>query len=190
MMDVYDVIMARRTIRKFRQDPVGRKTLEKIIDAARMAPTGKNGQPLSYGIISDRTLCNTIFPHTAWAAYLNGTYTPSETERPTAYIAVFTDVENKSSSDVAAGAAVENMLIMAQAEGIGSCWLGSVNREKVMAILGSPKNKHLLYLVALGYPSESPVAAPYKGDVKYYLDENKVLNVPKKSFKEVVIVDR
>ena len=188
-MNVYDVIMARRTIRKFRQDPIDRKILVKLIDAARMAPTGRNGQPLSYGIIANKELCNKVFPFTAWAAYLNGTYTPSESERPVAYIAVFTDEGNKSSSDTAAGAAVENILIMAQAEGLGSCWLGSVQRDKVMELIGSPKEKHLLYLVALGYPSESPVAAPFKGDVKYDLDEHNGLNVAKKSFTDVVIVD-
>ena len=189
-MNVYDIIMARRTIRKFRQEPVERKILEKLIDAARMAPTGKNSQPLSYGIIADRELCRKIFPHTAWAAYLNGAYTPSESESPVAYIAIFTDEENRNSSETAAGAAVENILILAQAEGLGSCWLGSVNREKVMEILGPPDKKHLLYLVALGYPSESPVAVPYKGDVKYYLDERNVINVPKKSRLDVVIIDR
>jgi nitroreductase len=189
-MNVYDVIMSRRTIRKFKQKPVSRDTLVKIVDAARMAPTGRNSQPLSFGIIAEKELCGKIFPLTGWAAYLNGTYTPSESERPTAYIAVFTDVENKTTSETAAGAAVENMLIMAQAEGVGSCWLGSVNREKVLELLGSPKNKWMLYLVALGLPAESPVASPFKGDIKYFLDDNKVINVPKKSFKDVVIIDK
>ena len=189
-MNVYDVIMARRTIRKFKQEPVKRDLLVKLIDAGRMAPTGKNIQPLSFAIISDKELCARVFPFTAWAGYLNGTYTPSESESPTAYIGIFTDEENKTSSETAAGAAVENILILAQAEGLGSCWLGAINREKIMEVLGSPKNKHLLYLVALGYPAESPVADVYKGDVKYYLDDNKTLHVPKKSFKDVVIIDR
>ena len=189
-MSVYDVIMARRTIRKFKQSPVPRDLLVKLIDAARMAPTGANRQPLSFAIITDAQLREKIFPFTGWAAYFRGTYTPSEQERPAAYIGVFTGEENKISSETAAGAMIENMLILAQAEGLGSCWLGSVNREKITEILDSPKDKHLLYLVALGYPAESPVAAPFTGDVKYYLDDNKVLHVPKKSFKDVVIIDR
>ena len=189
-MNVYDLIMTRRTIRKFRQEPIARDLMVKLIDAARMAPTGANRQPLSFAIITDKELCGKIFPFTGWARYLNGTYTPSESERPTAYIAIFTGMENKDSSETDAGSAIENILLLAHAEGLGCCWLGSINREKIMELLGSPKDKHLLYLVALGYPAESPVAAPFDNDIKYYLDEKKVLHVPKKSFKDVVIIDR
>ena len=188
-MNVYEIIMTRRTIRKFKQEPIGRGLLKKIIDAARMAPTGSNRQPLSFAIITDKELCNKIFPLTKWAGYLQGAYTPSESERPTAYIAVFTELENKDSSETAAGAAVENMLIFAHSEGIGCCWMGAIDRERIPEILGSPKNKYLLYLVALGYPAESPVAAPYTDDVKYYLDEQNVLHVPKKSLDDVLIID-
>ena len=188
-MNIYDTIMTRRTIRKFKQEPIARDLLKKLIDAARMAPTGANRQPLSFAIVTDKELCNKIFPLTSWAGYLKGTYTPSESERPTAYIAVFTDTENKDSSETAAGAAVENILILAHSEGIGSCWMGAINREKIPEIIGSPKDKYLLYIVALGYPAESPVPAPYTDDVKYYLDKQNVLHVPKKSIDDVLIIN-
>ena len=189
-MNVYDLIMTRRTIRKFTQKPIERDLMVKLIDAARMAPTAANAQPLSFGIITEKGLCDQIFPLLGWARYLNGTYTPTESERPTAYIAVFIDGEKSNFTETAAGSAVENLLLMAHSQGLGSCWLGAVDRVKVLELLGTPENKQLLYIIALGYPSESPGVVDYTDDIKYYLDEQKVLQVPKKTFKDVVSIDR
>ncbi|MCL2833950.1 MAG: nitroreductase family protein [Treponema sp.] len=190
MQNIYDIIMARRTVRKFRQDPVKKEILLRLMDAARMAPTGSNKQPLSFGIITDKQLCAQIFPNVGWAGYLKGTYTPAESERPTAYICVFADEENKGPAETAAGAAIENILILAQAEGLGCCWMGAINRDKIKEIVQAPREKYLLYLIALGYPAESPKAVQYSGDVKYFLDDSKILNVPKKSIKDVLILDK
>jgi len=79
------------------------------------------------------------------------------------------------------GAAFLSMSLAAQGIGLGTCWLGAFRKEEVAKILMVPNDRELLYLMAIGYPDETPVSEDIRGDesVKYYLDENDVLHVPK-----------
>ena len=86
-MSVYELILKRRTIRKFEQRPVETEKIVKMINAARIAPSAANMQPLKYIAVTSSDLCNKVFPLTKYAGYLeNGT--PKEGERPMAYIVV------------------------------------------------------------------------------------------------------
>jgi len=94
-MKVYDVIISRRTIRRFQQKPVNKETLRKCVNAARLAPSAANLQPLEYCIVTEKTLCAQVFEALHWAAYLQPKWTPHEKERPTAYIIVLVkDTQN------------------------------------------------------------------------------------------------
>jgi nitroreductase len=74
--------------------------------------------------------------------------------------------------------------------GIGSCWIGSLNRPVLREILQSPENLKILYAVALGYPAQQSKAVDYCGSFNYYLDENQTVNVPKLSLETVLIDER
>ena len=80
-----------------------------------------------------------------------------------------------------AGAAIQSIEFAAWERGIGCCWLGSFVPDQVAALVDFPDPERLIYLVALGYPAESPVSEdiPAAGDPKYYLDGQDVLHVPK-----------
>ena len=58
---VYEAILSRRTIRRFKQKPVDVKLLKKFVNAARVAPSAANLQPLEYFIISEKKLCARVF---------------------------------------------------------------------------------------------------------------------------------
>ncbi len=185
-MKVYDAIMSRRTIRKFAQDKIEDSTLLKLVDCARMAAYGANLQPLKFAVINDERT-DSIFPLTKWAGYIPG-YKMEDNERPTAYIALLGDKEIKSNDmGVDAGAAATNIMLAAQELGIGTCWLGSINRGKIKDMLKISERYELLYLIALGYPAQESVAYISDETVKYHIDENGVVNVPKKSIEEVLL---
>lgn len=77
--------------------------------------------------------------------------------------------------------------MVAYDEGVGSCILGAVNREKLREILKIPDHLDIVLVVALGYPAENPVVDKVKnGDIKYWLDNNNVLHVPKRKLKDMV----
>ncbi len=189
-MKVSDALKTRRTIRKFNQAPLPKEDVLELVEYARLCAYPANLQPLKFAIIQSAELCGKIFPNTKWAGYLpDGT--PKENERPTAYIAVLGDKTIKDSFEVEAGAAVTSMMLGAFEKGIASCWIGALTREPIMDILALDKEHFsLLYLLALGYPAQESEACEFSGSIKYFEDENKKINVPKRSFDEILIFDK
>lgn len=188
-METYEAITKRRTIRKFTQDKIKKDDLIKLVDCARLAAYGANSQPLKFKIIDDSKTLDEIFPSTKWAAMLSDG-TPKENERPTAYIAVLGDMNLKASGmfEAEAGAAVTNMMLAAVEMGLGSCWLGAINREEIKKVLNLPEHLNVVYLLALGYPAQSSRAVDMKdGDTKYFLDDTNTVNVPKRTLDEVLV---
>jgi nitroreductase len=88
------------------------------------------------------------------------------------------------------GAAMENMILAAKDAGLGSCWLLSVEREKLAQILNIPEQYRIDCVLALGYPAESPVAEEFKESIKYWQDEKGVLHVPKRPLRSVLRLNR
>lgn len=186
-MEVYEAIKKRRTIRRFKQDPIPAAVLEKLVEAGRLAPSGGNLQPWEFIIVSEKEMVDRVFPTLAWAGYLAPHGTPPEGRRPVAYIVVLQDKKIKAftpSADLAA--AIENIILLGVAEGLGSCWIGSIQREKLAEILAIPDQYHIDSVVALGYPDEKSVVEEYQGDIKYWKDAEGLMHVPKKSLKEIL----
>lgn len=188
-MKVYDAIMARRTIRKFTTEAVSATVLEKLIDCARVAAYGANMQPLKFKIAAEKSLTNKMFACIKWAGYLSDG-APKDGERPPAYIAILGDTTLKPNKmfETEAGAAATTMMLAAVEEGLGTCWLGAIDRERLHKLLELPTHLQVVYLLAVGYPAqESHITDMQGGDVKYYLDEQGVLHVPKRSLDEILI---
>ena len=187
-MDVKTALLERRTIRKFTQQPVPKQDLVDLIDYARLAAYPGNNQSLRFAIIDNKPMVDLVFENTKWAGYL-ADGTPKFNERPTAFIAILGDNSIKKTFEVEAGAAVTSMMLGAYEKGIATCWIGSLNRTEVMKILGISKEDYsLVYVLALGYPAQKSRACEMKdGDIKYFLDEENILNVPKRSLEEIII---
>ena len=189
-MNVYEAAVNRRTIRRFKQDRIPTEVLERMVNAARLAPSGANLQPCEYVIVIDPGTVERLFPCFKWATYIAPSGDPPEGERPTAYIVVLLNREVRETGGTHdAAAAIENMLLVAYEEGIGSCWLGSVDREKVKMILSIPANCEIDSVVALGYPNERPVLEEAQGSIRYWKGEKGVLHVPKRRLKDITLLN-
>ena len=185
---VYKAIVSRRSIRQFRQRPLAGAILRKLINAARLAPSAANLQPLEFIIIIDKDIGAKIFPCLKWAGYISPYGTPQPGKRPVAYIAVLVN-EHRARPEYAdydVGAAAENILLAARGEGIGSCWLQAINRDKIKKILSISGDYRLDSIICLGYPAESPTIEQCKGSVKYWKDKAGTLHVPKRSVNQVI----
>lgn len=176
-----------RTYFEEAHDPIPGATLERLVNAARLAPSGANLQPLEFIIVDDRSLVDQIFPCLKWAAYIAPRGDPPEGKRPVAYIVVLVNTRIKSSGyEHDSGAAIENLILTALEEGIGSCWLGSIDRKTVKRILRIPDHYLIDSIVALGYPDEGPIMEEAEGDIKYWLDEEGRLHVPKRGLSKIM----
>jgi len=191
MQTVLEAIHGRRSIRRFTDRPIEKQAIEAMLEAARLSPTGRNRQPLAFGVALSRPLCEKIFPHTAWAGSIpDGSAGPTEKTQPTAYIALLVDKTVADSADTDAGAAAMSILLMAQAQGIATCWLGSVDREKVLALMGIDGARYAMHtLIALGYPAmrSRAVASGPDGSLAYYLEDPDGLCVPKRAATDVFL---
>lgn len=190
-MDIRQVIKTRRTIRLFKQEPLLDELLVELAEAGRCAPSGANLQPLEYIIVSDTEQLASVFAQLAWAGYIKPKRTPPADLRPVAYIIVLVNTEICSDGSVDAAAAIENILLAAWGQGIGSCWIGSVKRRNLRKVLDLPENYIIDSVIALGYPAEQPVMEDCKDEsIKYYLDETDHLHVPKRPLKAITHLNK
>lgn len=185
-MDVVELIKSRRSIRRFRQEAIDRDTLLELVETGRCAPAGANIQSLEYIIIDDPAMAGLAFEQLAWAGHVTPNRNPAEGQEPVGYIVVLIDTAIKKAAGADAAAAIENILLAAKSMGIGSCWLGSIDREKIRSILSIPENYKIDSIIALGFPAEEPIMEDCAGDdTRYYLDDNDVLHVPKRPLKKI-----
>lgn len=162
--------------------------MTKLIDAARVCPSAANLQPLRYKIVRDPQDCAALFPHLRWAGYLpDGT--PKAGQEPTAYIVIAQDlICRKADASIDAGASAMAITLCAQELGIGSCWIGSFSRDAVKSLCGLTDDMQILLIIALGYPDqESKPVCVTDGNIRYYLDDEETLCVPKRDIHDVIL---
>lgn len=188
---IYSVITSRRTVRQFSPRPVSDELLENMVNAARLAPSAANMQPLEFVVVSDEDIRKKIFPCLKWAAYIAPEGNPRPGQEPRAYIVTLVNEDiKKKGFEWDAGAAIENMILTAWAEGVASCWLLSVDRDEVRKIMKIPETYHIDSVLALGYPEEEPVAEDVSDSIKYYKDADGRLNVPKRPLEKIMHINR
>jgi len=154
-MDVFEAIKGRRSVRRYKPDSVPDELLERILDAARWAPSGGNIQPWKFIVIKDKNLLELV--RKVSPGYLG--------EAPLA-ILVCSDKEREyriggkmgrdylSVSDCSM--AVENMVLTAYALGLGTCIVKSFSHIAVKEILEIPEGIEPELLVVIGYPAQKP----------------------------------
>ena len=185
-----ELITKSRSIRRFEQNhKIKLKTLEELVDLARLSPSGANMQPLKYILSADADKNARIFKHLAWAGYLTEWPGPVEGERPSGYIIILLDTEIVKKIDCDHGIAAQSILLGAAEKGLGGCIIGSVLREKLRAELGFPAQYEILLVIALGEPVEEVFLEKVQepGNIRYWRDKEKRHHVPKRDLKDIIL---
>ncbi|MEM7817031.1 MAG: nitroreductase family protein [Candidatus Aenigmatarchaeota archaeon] len=188
---LYNLIIKRRSIRLFKQKEVPYPLIIKLVNSARLAPSAANSQFLEYLVINKKNLRDLVFPHLHWASYVAPKRNPSLNQRPTLYILILINKEkslNPNLRDI--GAAAENILLSLENFGLGGCWLQNIEKEALVNILKIPKNYELDSIIACGYPLESPKLEISSTNIKYWIDKNNRLHVPKRPLREILHYNR
>ena len=184
--DVYHALTIRRSIRRFQQKSVSFDLLKRCVEAARLAPSAANLQPLEFIIVTDECLCKGVFAALHWAAYIKPTWAPSADERPMAYIIIL--VHDKASpwyirdASFAAG----NIVHVAESAGLGSCILCKIDKEHIRKLFSISSEMVIDSVIALGYKAEQPVVEDLTESVEYYRDDSQVLHVPKRKLEDIL----
>jgi nitroreductase len=185
-----DLVTQNRSCRCFDEaHTIERKTLESLVDLARLSPSAANLQPLKYILSCDPQTNAQIFPHLAWAGYLKDWPGPAEGERPAAYIVILGDTRITRNFGCDHGIAAQTILLGATEQGLAGCMIGLVAREKLRADLDIPAPYEILLVIALGRRREQAVIEQTSDpqDIKYWRDNEGVHHVPKRSLDELII---
>ena len=189
-MSLWECIQTRRSIRSFTQAPVAREILLSMLDAARLAPSGANLLPLKYALITDEQTRAQLYPYIHYAGYLPN-FNPTPEQCPTAFIAVLadTDIRPAQACECDAGLSMMSMCLVARDRGLDTVILGAIDREVIAKQLSLSENLSPLYLLGVGYAAQHSVTVPFSDSVKYTMDGEGTVSVPKRSLKEILVED-
>ena len=148
-MDILEVIKARRSIRKYKADPVSEEEINKILEAGRWAPSADNSQPWGFIVLRNQEVREKLADILTWGSFLS--------QAPLGI--VVTVNPGASSHHVEDGAAAtQNMLLEAHSLGLGACWIAIYGEEyeaSAKKILSVPGNERLVCAIAIGHPAET-----------------------------------
>jgi nitroreductase len=169
-MSVLEAIKTRRSVRSFLKKPVDDEDLVKILDAARLAPSGGNLQRWRFVCVKDPQVlrmvknCSPGFYGDAAAAIIIGVEASGDAFNRASY--------SNSVWILDVGFAAENILLAAHALGLGGCAIASFNEGAIKKVINAPSNWIPLLVVSLGYPEKiPPTPSKKKLSELVYLDE-------------------
>lgn len=142
-MDVFEAIQKRHSVRAYESTPVSKEILEKILEAARLAPSAGNIQPWHFVVVTDAEK-RVKLAKIPFAGFLR--------EAPVVIVGCGNHKASPRWFMVDVAIAMQNMVLAATAEGLGTCWVGSFNEEEVKEMLKIPGDYRVVALLALGYP--------------------------------------
>jgi nitroreductase len=164
-LGVLEAIKERRSIRAYTDEEVSEEYVERLIEAARWAPSAGNIQPWAFVVVKDVETKRKLSD-----AALNQTFI----QKASVVIVVCADVTRSSRGYGSRGvhlysiqdtaAATENILLAAQELGLATCWVGAFRENEVAKAVKAPRNLRPVAIVPVGYPAERPVA-PQKRSV-------------------------
>jgi nitroreductase len=148
-MNCLEKVLNRRSVRRFKNEPVSEQVMNNILEAGRLAPSATNQQPWHFVVARDyneKEACSFggFNRFTIDAAFVVvGVYRQSEAV-----------IERLSLMDVTI--ALQNMVIAAWVQGVGSCWMGAFDEGILRATLNLPADARIVGGIAFGIPDESP----------------------------------
>lgn len=156
-LDIFDAIRTRRSIRRYKAQPVEQKKLDQVLEAGRLAPSAKNLQPWHFILVTSEELRRALR-----AAYAADWFV----EAPAILVAcgdpsgAWRRMDGEEYWKVDVSIAMQNMVLAAWDLGLGTCWIGAFDEEAAKRVLKVPDGVRVLAMTPIGYPDEE------KGEVK------------------------
>jgi len=147
-MSLLDVILSRRSIRRYEKKEIPKDVLDKIVEAGRQSPSAANRQPYRFVIVTDSEI----------KKELKGRFSRFLKDAPVVIVGCANPKALLTGkwATIDTTIALENMALAAWSLGIGSCWIGNFNEEKTKELLKIPEDWKVVALVTFGYPAEQP----------------------------------
>ena len=145
--DVYQCIRSRVAVKDFTPDPVPEPVIKKVLWAGRWAPSQRNRQPWHFIVIRDPQTLQRLASLTSSGSYI-----------AQAPLAIAVVIENARMPQFDAGRLIENMILVAWGEGVGTSMVGGFDHEKVKELLNIPESMDFITAMPYGYPTEVAIS--------------------------------
>ena len=152
-MEFYEVIKTRRSIRSYKKTKVPEDVLHRVLEAARIAPSGHNRQYWKFYVVESEDKKRGVAEACAGKNWIG--------EAPLIIVAVGMKYQynrggymGDMSFTMDVSIAFTHLILAARAEGLGTCWIGDFSNDKVKEALGLPEDEYIVALSPLGYPDK------------------------------------
>ena len=152
-MDILDLIKERRSVRSYKSDPIPQKSLDKILEAARFAPSARNSQPWKFILVSDSEKKKELAKAANDQMFIS--------EAPLIIVGVALDPEHLMPCDVYSypvnlAIAMDHITLAACEQGLGTCWIGAFSQQEAKNILNISDDNKIVAIMPIGFPADSP----------------------------------
>jgi nitroreductase len=150
-MQTWDAITSRRNVRSYSDRPVSAEDLDRILEAARRAPSSRNTQPWDFVVVTDRAQLNDLADTWVGAGHVAAS-------AATIALVIGDGADQARRVQFDLGQVTMTIMIAAADLGIGSGHAGVGDHEIADRLLGLPAGRTCAFLISLGYPAGRPLA--------------------------------
>ena len=145
-MEVFEAIKKRKSVRSYEPTPIPIEKLKRVLEAARMAPSAGNIQPWRFIVVLDSKKRSRIAKGCRYGHFLE--------ESPVVIVGCGDQNASRRWHAIDTCIAMENLVLAAVGEGLGTCWIGAFNEKAIRETLRIPDHLKVVALLALGYSRE------------------------------------
>ena len=143
-MEVFDAVRTVMAVRGYKEKPVPRDIVRRIVEAGRLTGSSMNGQPWHFVVVEDRDALRQLGRLARSGPYI-----------AQAPLAVVVAIEKTRYAVSDATRAIQSMILTAWSEGVGSNWVGFLGLTEVKPLLGIPDDMDVLAILPFGFPAQA-----------------------------------
>ena len=143
-MEVFDAVRTVMAVRGYKEKPVPRDIVRRIVEAGRLTGSSMNGQPWHFVVVENRDALRQLGRLARSGPYI-----------AQAPLAVVVAIEKTRYAVSDATRAIQSMILTAWSEGVGSNWVGFLGLTEVKPLLGIPDDLDVLAILPFGFPAQA-----------------------------------
>lgn len=142
-MDVFQAIKERKSVREYTGEPIPEEKLEKLLQAARLAPSAKNLQPWEIIVVTDPQTKKDLVGVCQGQMFVED-----------AGAVIIGLVEDTKWSEIDLTISLDHLTLAAVEQGLGTCWIGSFSSNKLKSLIDIPEDLEPFILMTVGHPDD------------------------------------
>src|SRR5439155_9598143 len=143
-METFDAIRTVLAVRRFKDTPIPEPVVRQIVEAGHLTASSGNGQPWHFIVVRDKETLRRLGQLARTGPYI-----------PQASLAIVVAMDPGPLAVSDCSRAIQNMILAAWSQGVGSNWVGYNNLPEVNPLLGIPEDVSVLAILPFGYPAEA-----------------------------------